>query len=116
LVGSGYDGEESPVGGYASEFVLAAVVECRARPCDEVDDGSGHEDLAGLCGFADATCELDGDARQLGATSFDVTGMDPDRDVEADLAGGVADRGPTRIARAGPSKVASTGAGSPTSA
>jgi hypothetical protein len=95
LVGSGCDGEESPGGGYAFEFVLAAVVECRARTCDEVDDGSGYEYLAGLCGFADATCEVDGDARQLGATSFDFTGVDPDPYVEADLASGVADRGPT---------------------
>ncbi|HET6773552.1 MAG TPA: hypothetical protein VFH36_09590 [Acidimicrobiales bacterium] len=75
--------------------MFAAVVERRARTCDEVDDGSGHEDLAGLCGFADATCEVDGDACELGAASFDFTGVDPDPDVEADLAGGVADRGPT---------------------
>jgi hypothetical protein len=94
-VGSGGDGEKSPRGGYAFEFVLAAVVELHARTRNEIDDGSGHEDLAGLCGVADATCEVDGDAGELGTASFDFTGVDPDPHVEADLAGGVADRGPT---------------------
>jgi hypothetical protein len=75
--------------------VPAAVVEHRARTGHEIDDRSGHQDLAGLCGFADATCAVDGDAGEVPAASFDFTGVDPDPNVEADLAGGVADRGPT---------------------
>ena len=75
--------------------MLAAVVECRARTCHEIDDRPRYEHLTWLCGFADATCEVDGDARHLGAASFDFPGVDTDPDVEADLAGGVADRGPT---------------------
>jgi hypothetical protein len=31
---------------------------------------------------------VDGDTRELGAASFDFTGVDPDANVEADLAGG----------------------------
>ena len=91
---SGGDSKESPWGGYAFEFVFAAVVEGRARTCHEIDDRSRHEDLAGLRGFADATREVDGDARELGTASFNLTGVDPDPNVEANLAGGVADRGP----------------------
>jgi hypothetical protein len=106
-LGSGRDSEESPCRRYAFEFVLAAVVERRARTCDEIDDGWGHEDLAGFRSFADAACEVDGDARELGTASFDFTGVDPDANVEADLAGRVADRGPTTDDGAGPSKVAS---------
>ena len=97
LVGSGGDGEESPRGGYAFEVVFAAVVKCRARTRYEIDDGSGHEDLAGLCGFADAM-QMDGDAGEFGAAPFDFTGVDPDPDFQADLAGGVADAVPQRIA------------------
>ena len=37
--------------------------------------------------------EVDGDAGEFGAVSFDLTGVDPDPDVDADLAYGVADRG-----------------------
>src|SRR5262245_51255910 len=95
LVGSGGDGEESPRGGDAFEVVFAAVVECRARTRYEIDDGSGHEDLAGLCGFADATCQMDGDAGEFGVAPFDFTSVDPDPDFQADLAGGVADRDST---------------------
>jgi hypothetical protein len=75
--------------------VLAAVVESRARACHQIDDGPRHEHLTRLCGFAHTACQVDGDARQLGAASFDFTGVDPHSDIEADLAGGVADRGPT---------------------
>jgi hypothetical protein len=92
-VGSGSDSEESPGGGDASEFVFAAVVKGRARAGDEIDDGARHEYLAGLCGFADAMGEVHGDAGEFGAASFDFTGVDADPDFEADLAGGVADRG-----------------------
>ena len=38
-VGSGSDGEESPGGGDALEFVFAAVVKGCARAGDEIDDG-----------------------------------------------------------------------------
>src|ERR671911_1827116 len=92
-MGSGSDGEESPGGGDAFEFVFAAVVKGCARACDEIDDGARHEHLAGLCGFADAMGEVHGDAGEFGAASFDFTGVDADPDFEADLAGGVADRG-----------------------
>jgi len=37
--------------------------------------------------------EVDGDACEFGGASFDLTGVDPDPNVDADLAGGVADRG-----------------------
>ena len=90
---SGGDREESPGGGYAFEFVFAAVFERRTRTGHEINNSSGHEDLAGLRGFADATGEVDGDACEFGATSLDFTGVDPDPNLEADLAGGVADRG-----------------------
>jgi Acyl-CoA dehydrogenase, C-terminal domain len=65
------------------------------EPCDEIDDGPRHEHLTRLCGFTYATCEVDGDACELGATSFYFTGVDPDPDLEADLAGRVADGAPT---------------------
>jgi hypothetical protein len=63
------------------------VVETRIRTCHEID-GPRHEHLTRLCGFAYATCEVDGDTRELGAASIDFTGVDPDANVEADLAGG----------------------------
>jgi hypothetical protein len=37
---------------------------------------------------------VDGDTRELSAASFDFTGVDPDANVEADLAGGT--RNPRR--------------------
>src|SRR4029450_5075718 len=74
-------------------FLPPAIVERRARTGPESDAGPRHEYLTRLRGFADATCEVDGDARELGGASFDFTGVDPDPDIEADLAGGVADRG-----------------------
>ena len=48
----------------------------------------------GCGGFADAMGEMDGDASELGAAPFDFAGVDPDADVEADLAGGITDRRP----------------------
>ena len=92
-MGSGSDGEESPGGGDAFEFVFAAVVKGCARACDEIDDGARHEHFAGLCGFADAMGEVHGDAGEFGAPTFDFTGMDAYPDFETDLAGGVANRG-----------------------
>jgi hypothetical protein len=104
---SGGDGEESPWGGYAFEFVFAAVVEGDARSGHEIDNGPRHENLTGRCGLTYAPCEVDGDAGELGAASFDFTGVDPDPNVEADLACGVADRGPAADGAGGASKVAS---------
>lgn len=36
-------------------------------------------------------CKVNGDAGELGAPPFDLAGVDSDADLEADLAGGVAD-------------------------
>jgi hypothetical protein len=82
--------------------VFAAVVEGRTRTGREIDDRSGHEHLAGLRAITDAKGKVDGDARQLGAASFDFTGVDPDPNVEADLAAASRIAVPQRMARAGP--------------
>jgi hypothetical protein len=48
--------------------------------------------------FAHATCEVDGDAAELAAAAFDFTGVYPDPNVEADLAGASRIALPQRIA------------------
>jgi hypothetical protein len=64
--------------GDALEVVVAAVFEGDSGSRDEIDDDTGDEHLAGLCGVADAACEVDRDAGEFGAALFDLTGMNPD--------------------------------------
>jgi hypothetical protein len=72
---SGGDREESPGGGYAFEFVLAAVVESRTRTCHEINDDPRHEHLTRLRCFTHATCEVDGAATTSTVTAS--TGTTP---------------------------------------
>jgi hypothetical protein len=88
--------------GDAFERVFAAVGKHRTRARDEIDDGPCHEHLAGMCGLAYAMGEVDGDPCELGATAFDLTGVDADANFEADVMGGVADSGPAAEGTCGP--------------
>jgi hypothetical protein len=51
------DGEEVPGGGDAFEVVFAPVVEAEAGSGNQIDDRARDEDLARLCGSADAMGE-----------------------------------------------------------
>ena len=80
--------------GDAFEAVFAAIVEADTGSGNEIDDGARHQHFAGCRGFADAMGKVNGDAGQVSAAPFDLAGVDPDPNIETDLARGVADRSP----------------------
>ena len=60
----------------AAQLELTSLLELEARACEEVANGAGHEDVAGLREGEDSRRRMDGDPADLVALELDLTGVD----------------------------------------
>ena len=81
-----------PPVGDALQFVFAGVFELQPRARGEVFDRGAHENLPGACERADPGAQVDREAVDAVAGEFDLTGVAPGADLQAELADGRAER------------------------
>ena len=83
---------EMPPVGDALQFVFAGVFELQPRARGEVFHRGAHENLPGACERADPRADVDREAANVVASEFDLTGVAPGADLQAELADGHAER------------------------
>ena len=88
---SGLCGEDRPRRWDAFELVFPACFVCEGGTDGEVADGGGDEDLAWLRGCLDALGDHDREAGDVVGSQFDLAGVKPSADRDAELLGASAD-------------------------
>ena len=76
-------GVEVPLARDTFELVIAAVGECEAGSGDEVSDGAGYEDFAGLCQSGDTRADRDSYASDLAVGNFAFAGVQSGANLDA---------------------------------
>jgi hypothetical protein len=79
---------EMPAVGDALQLVFAGVFELQPRAGGEVFHRGAHENLPCVGERADARADVDREAADVVASEFDLTGVAPGADLQAELAGG----------------------------
>jgi hypothetical protein len=74
------EGIESPLAGYASKSLRAAVIELQLRPDDEVLDHARDEHLASTRDRADARSDVDSDTADVVLEHLALSGVQPAAD------------------------------------
>src|ERR1051326_5955533 len=78
LIGSRFHREDSPLIGDTFQCVLAAILELESRSGHDALHSLGHEHFSRFREVADARCDVDGDAADVGAHHLDPAGVQTD--------------------------------------
>src|SRR3954451_23691815 len=85
------DGVKAPGPRHALEPALAPIIELDTRADDQVLHGGGDEDLSGSGGGRNPLADVDGDAGDVIAPDFALTGVEAGADLDAKAASPLSD-------------------------
>src|SRR5262249_9579579 len=86
------DGEQLPDAGHALQLVFASVLELQSRASDKVNDCARNEDDTRTRGCHHTRRDVDSDARDVVAAEPDLSSVQTQTDLQAELAYRITER------------------------